>query len=76
MPFKFVEKTIEVADTCDICHKTIETMIPDKYDHILKIEFGYGSGYDMERFDLILCDTCFNGHVIDLFLNYGRINGE
>ena len=66
---------IEVADKCDICKRKIETEYPDKRDHILKIEFGYGSKYDAEVYTLVVCDKCFEEHFFFWYYNYGNVGG-
>jgi len=76
MTRKWITEEIKkyVADTCDRCNTPIETEYPNQNDHQLRIEFGYGSMYDMEIFTIILCDECFEKYYLEHFKMYGEIS--
>jgi len=59
----YKEKTIKVLDhiLCDICGKTCTDDFYNNHENAtLEASWGYNSGRDGERFEIHLCNNCFD----------------
>jgi hypothetical protein len=54
---KKIDSFVVVKQNCDFCNKEIDLVYGCG---TVDIEFGYGSKYGGERFNLDICDDCFD----------------
>lgn len=58
--YKKVTKTVEDCVYCDICSKNCSIDNFDNEYATLEALWGYGSKRDGEKFDIQICENCFN----------------
>jgi len=73
-----VDKLVEAKVTCNKCgmiydNETFDPEMPQGYEewqwdtiHAFKVDFGYGSSHDMERWKFDLCENCIE-ELVDSF---------
>jgi len=63
---KIIKKEIKEI-TCDFCGKTVtgEMNILESDITTFKIEPGYGSRFDLENFEIDICDNCLEKEILN-----------
>jgi N-acetylglucosamine-6-phosphate deacetylase len=70
---KLVSKNIIKSIKCDFCQKTNNESILGNDNGVFEgfidfsIEGGFGSKFDMERYDIDICDECFENKILKLY---------